>query len=286
MKIPQDLVKGMTRQAPRPHDQPPLYNAAMPEPSTPHLSAAIAVAADNPPLAPRAHALADRLGLPFAENPDGYDLLLTVAADRLELRTPPRPGPKIGPVSCDFTTGPFARRHETTSPRKDLLVRAIGFKKPPLRVVDATAGLGRDAALLALAGCSVVAVERSPIIAALLGDGLARAAEVHPEFRDNPQLIAADARDFLATVTPTPDVIYLDPMFPHRPKSALVKKEMRTCRLVTGDDPDADALLLAALRTGCRRVVVKRALHAPPIPGPTPSQSLKGVTVRYDLYLR
>jgi 16S rRNA (guanine1516-N2)-methyltransferase len=81
-----------------------------------------------------------------------------------------------------------------------------------------------------------------------------------------------------------PQVIYLDPMFPHRDKSALVKKEMRLFRPLVGDDMDAPALLEAALALASHRVVVKRPRKAPCIEGPKPSHALEGKSSRYDIY--
>ena len=82
-----------------------------------------------------------------------------------------------------------------------------------------------------------------------------------------------------------PDVIYLDPMYPTRGKSALSKKEMQICRKLVGDDTDIDSLMTVAMETACKRVVVKRHPHAPPL-APKPSICFKGKKVRYDVYLR
>lgn len=252
----------------------------------------IGVAADpanDALLAERATQLAGELSLTVTAPGDpAFDLLLTVTAARIELRATTG---RIGPISCDFEGGAFAQRRRTTGAR-DLLPRALGFKNSrPLHVLDATAGLGRDAALLALLGCRVTAVERSPVIAALLRDGLGRAG-----LGDRVELITGDSREQLqqiseqkSSIKNRPDVIYLDPMFPHREKSAQVKKEMRITRLVTGEDVDAADLLSAALAAGSTlgvRVVVKRPLRAPAIPrGGKPDVDYRGTSVRYDAYL-
>ena len=81
-----------------------------------------------------------------------------------------------------------------------------------------------------------------------------------------------------------PDVVYLDPMFPHRDKSALVKKEMRLFRPLVGDDQDAPALLEAAQALASHRVVVKRPRKAPIIEGARPGYALEGKSSRYDIY--
>jgi 16S rRNA (guanine1516-N2)-methyltransferase len=152
-----------------------------------------------------------------------------------------------------------------------------------MTVIDATAGLGRDAALMTLAGCHVTALERSPIIAALLQDGLDRAGAALAGLR----VVRQDALHFIAEIPDAdrPDVIYLDPMFPHRTKSALVSKEMRLCRLVTGDDPDAAQLLDLARSKARSRIVVKRPLRAPTLDGSKPAFDYRGKAVRFDVYL-
>lgn len=169
-----------------------------------------------------------------------------------------------------------------------MIAKAVGVQ-PGIRptVLDATAGLGRDAFVLAQLGCVVTLIERQPIIAALLEDGIRRAmadAEVAP-IMTRMRLIGGDA---IASMQDwkeeAPQVIYLDPMFPHRDKSALVKKEMRLFRPLTGDDDDAPALLEAALTLASHRVVVKRARKAPVILGPAPGYVLEGKSSRFDIY--
>ena len=81
-----------------------------------------------------------------------------------------------------------------------------------------------------------------------------------------------------------PQVVYLDPMFPHREKSALVKKEMRALRPLVGDDDDASALLDAARRLASHRVVVKRPRHAEALGGVAPAHMLEGASSRFDIY--
>lgn len=181
-----------------------------------------------------------------------------------------------------------------------MIAKAVGIG-PGLRptVLDATAGLGRDAFVLAQLGCPLRLVERQPLIAALLEDGLRRAAE-------NAELAAIIARmplivgDAIAlmrdwrhghsdnrsdsALSNIPQVIYLDPMFPPRRKSALVKKEMRLLRPLAGDDDDAPALLAAALDLASHRVVVKRPRQAPPLDGQPPGYTLHGQSSRFDIY--
>lgn len=201
--------------------------------------------------------------------------------------------PGSGAVRVELAAGALGWRLSPERARGELVVKACGLKKKtdhvPL-IFDATAGLARDACVLAAAGARVLAAERSPVIAALLEDGFRRAqahAELLPlltrlEFR------AGDSRQLLADLAGSaekPDVVYLDPMFPHREKSALVKKEMRVFRDVVGEDGDADDLLPLALTAARRRVVVKRPRLAPVLAGRKPALVMEGKSGRFDIYL-
>lgn len=247
------------------------------------LSIGVLAAESDPQLSARARVLAERLGLPLCQpgSPQAT-LLLAVTASRLELRASGRGAP--GPVWVDFVGGPLGYERRAGGSR--LLYQAVGARAG-LRVVDATAGLGEDAFLLAWKGCQVTAIERSPIVAALLEDGLRRAGGV-PELREaaaRVHLLVSDARAYLRSLPEVehPDVVYLDPMFPHRRKAALVKKEMRIVRGIVGDDPDADELLEAARAAARRHVVVKRMRLAPEL-GSGVGRSYRGKSTRFDVY--
>ncbi|WGI24687.1 class I SAM-dependent methyltransferase [Halomonas alkaliantarctica] len=196
------------------------------------------------------------------------------------------------PLNVDFVAGKAAHRRRFGGGRGQLVAKACGLAKGMSpSIVDATAGLGRDAFVLASLGAQVLLIERVAAIAALLGDGLARAAR-HSDTADiaaRMTLRHGDAAQSLVELVASahfaPQVIHLDPMFPHREKSALVKKEMRLFRELAGDDDDAPRLLEAALDVATHRVVVKRPRKAPPIAGPAPQHTLEGKTSRYDLYV-
>jgi 16S rRNA (guanine1516-N2)-methyltransferase len=257
-------------------------------------STIVAVAADSVALSPRADELALELDLPRCEPPcSEYSHILIYSsapvAARLELRATYKDAP--GPVYVDFVGGTLGFRTRHGNRNKEPLARAIGLKGRTLpAILDATAGLGRDAFILAALGCRVTLVERSPLIAALLRDGLARAlaADNTRAIAERMQLHGGDAVTIMDRVAEheRPDVIYLDPMYPHRSKSALVKKEMRVVRALVGEDVDAPQLLEAALRAARKRVVVKRPRPAPALPGIAPSHSLLGSTTRFDVYVR
>ncbi len=235
--------------------------------------------------------LARELSLPIvddaAEASVRFDLLLVLSGTHVELREARPAAP--GPVWVDFVGGSVGHRGRTVRSRREPLARAIGLRSGVRSVVDATAGLGRDAFHLACLGCKVTAVERSGVMAALLRDGLARAGAEGDErlaaIVERIALVVGDARDVLPTLAGElrPDAVYLDPMYAPKKKSALAKKEMRICRLLVGDDVDAVELLDVARRVACRRVVVKRHRRAPAL-APHPSTKYVGTTVRYDVY--
>ncbi|RKR06645.1 16S rRNA (guanine1516-N2)-methyltransferase [Kushneria sinocarnis] len=196
------------------------------------------------------------------------------------------------PVQVDFLAGRTAHRQQFGGGRGQLVARACGLKRGVTpHVVDATAGLGRDAFVLAGLGCPVLMLERSAVIAALLHDALVRADRdtTLTSVMARLSLIAADAAVSLTAAVAraefAPEVIHLDPMYPHRSGSALVKKEMRLFRTLVGDDDDSPRLLEAALATATHRVVVKRPKGAPAIAGPAPQHSLETRGTRYDLYV-
>lgn len=219
--------------------------------------------------------LARRLGLGLtAVAPDEGALLLVRTADGLELR---ETGVATAmPLRVEFRPG-----GGSATLRKATLAGRRGTN----RIIDATAGLGQDSFALAEWGCRVDLIERSPIVAALLADGLRRAT-LGGETRDaagRMELHRADALELLPSLGPA-EVVYLDPMYPRTGREGRKGKGMRILRAILGDDPDAHGLLELARRAATRRVVVKRPLKAPPLAGVRPSGSLPGTTVRYDLY--
>ena len=228
---------------------------------------------------------AQELGLPL----DGEaEFALQVGEDGLQLQELSYSAP--GPLRVDFIEGALAHRRQFGGGSGQMIAKAVGIQ-PGVRptILDATAGLGRDAFVLACLDCHVQMIERNPIVAALLADGLRRArldVQVAGIVQRMP-LLVGDAIELMSTWTAqAPQVIHLDPMFPSRDKSALVKKEMRLFKPLVGADDDAPALLAAALALATHRVVVKRPRKAPAIVGAAPTYSLEGKSSRYDIYAK
>ena len=198
-------------------------------------------------------------------------------------------------VSISFHSGALTHRRLYGGGKSQSIAKAIGITPGSrVRVVDATGGLGSDGFTLASLGAEVTCVERSPVLSVLLEDAMHRAIIFAEDAGDEDLLgvlrrfkvVEADSLSWLASASSVDaEVVYLDPMFPERKKSASVKKEMQVLQALLGKEPQQDErLLAAALARASHRVVVKRPRHAPPIKGPAPQYSIEGKTTRFDIY--
>ncbi len=242
-----------------------------------------------------AQQLAESLALPFTPKANDDDnentsFFLSFTPKRLELKKANSESESM--IYIDFVHGRNEHRRLYGGGKKQPLGRAIGLKKQPYpTVLDATAGLGRDGWVLACLGCQMHLVERSPIIGALLQDALtrAKACEQLSEITARIELTIGDAITLIKNGEysgTAHDVVYLDPMYPPRNKSAQVKKEMQMLHQVIGVPPDTEPLLDAALEYAKKRVVVKRPGWAPFLNDVKPSLSIEGKKTRFDVYLK
>ena len=190
----------------------------------------------------------------------------------------------------DFMRGPVGYRFRAGTPRGHPLAKAAGIARAGVQqpsIVDATAGLGRDAFLLASLGASVTLIERSAQVYPLLQQSMAAARAAGSKWADvidRMTLVFGDAREVLPRLRA--DVILVDPMHPPRGNAALVKKDMQTLRRIVGADEDVDELMRVALACAGGRVVLKWPLRNPPPPGlPTPTFTVAAKTVRYDVFV-
>ncbi|MCS5709832.1 class I SAM-dependent methyltransferase [Candidatus Berkiella aquae] len=191
-------------------------------------------------------------------------------------------------MRVDFADSRLRYRLQHLQGTNELIAKAIGLKKNgPCTVFDTTAGLGKESFLMAALGCEVTLFERNPTVAASLQEGLLQAknqpdlapiiARMHFKamcaiqyLRDNPQV--------------TPAVIYCDPMFPGRTKSALVKKEMQWLQTLVNPDEDSETLIELSLTRATQRVVVKRPVNAPWLIR-KPDFDYRGRSHRFDVYI-
>ncbi|WP_303727134.1 class I SAM-dependent methyltransferase [Denitrobacterium detoxificans] len=227
-----------------------------------------------------ARELAEHLGVPYLA-PDASE---TPAATLLTIDEAGMALVSDG-MTMRVDLGHLARRLHPSKVHRELLVRAAKLKGVADPVaLDATAGLGEDAMLLAAAGFTVYAYEANPIIAALLADTIARAAKdpACAQAAERLHVIEGDSIQALAEGRHAPDVVYLDPMFPERTKSAAVKKKFQLLHHLERPCENQDELLQAALAAHPRKVVIKRPVKGPYLAERKPSYSLSGKAVRYD----
>jgi 16S rRNA (guanine1516-N2)-methyltransferase len=233
----------------------------------------LAIGYENESLLVQAKQLAAQLQLPI-DNQAKHQLIVT--ANKLVFKAG-----VFSSLSADFSRKTWQKRRDAG--KKQGIVRACK-PGPGLKIIDATAGWGRDAAVLASFGAEVLMLERQPILAALLQDALNRQDE-HSSQRLKLKLTHVDAKTYLEnlSINDYPDVIYIDPMHPERQKSALVKKELQLLQQLIGPDEDALALLELARTRVRSRVVMKWPQHLTPLL--PPSSTIIGKTVRFDIYL-
>lgn len=220
----------------------------------------------------KAEELAQQLN--FALDKDANPCLF-VTEDKLALKIK-----NFSLLYADFHASLWNKRKQEG--KKQGLVRACK-PVPGLKIIDATAGWGRDAAVLASFGAQVLMLERHPVMAALLADALQRRDEQERQ-RMHLSVRAEDAYSFLSALEAKdyPDVIYIDPMHPERNKSALVKKDLQALQQMIGADEDALQLIQLSITRVKQRVVVKWPQKTPPL---LPTKvAVEGKTVRFDVY--
>lgn len=202
-------------------------------------------------------------------------------------------------IHVDFISGTLAHRRKYGGGKGQAIAKAIGIKnyKLPLNILDVTTGLAKDAFVLACLGCGVTMVERHPIVAELVNNALIL-ADNDDDFKEIKQqgfnLIQANAIDYLNKLSSKPDVIYMDPMYPERKKSAAVKKNMQMLQKLIGEhdhkgshdkSTDETELFNCALINVKKRVVVKRPKGAPTLTDKKPTMSIESKITRYDVYV-
>lgn len=232
--------------------------------------------------------LAESFGWNMSKHvPTDGSMYLNFANDRLCLTQDGKTN-----VYVDFAEGANAHRQKFGGGKSQAIAKAAGLNKGATpTVLDATAGMGKDAFVLASLGCKVHLVERQKPVYALLFDGFRRASNSDnlPWFQERMSLEHNSSDQAIQTAIANKaqfDVVYLDPMFPHREKSAKVKKDMAIFQTFVGFDEDADSLLPLAYQLAQKRVVVKRPDYAPFLNEQTPSSQIKTKKNRFDLYVK
>ena len=178
--------------------------------------------------------------------------------------------------------------HRVTNGRlqHEMLIRAAKSDKPGRKAIDATAGMGEDAFLLAAQGYEVTLFEQNPVIAVLLKDALRRAKK-HPVLKDiasRMNLVQDNSVEGMSKLLDPVDVIYLDPMFPARQKSRLINKKLQLIQKLEPPCSEETDLFDAAISASPSKIIVKRPLKSEFLAGRKPSYTLNGKAIRYDCY--
>ena len=178
--------------------------------------------------------------------------------------------------------------HRVTNGRlqHEMLVRAAKSDKPGRKAIDATAGMGEDAFLLAAQGYEVTLFEQNPVIAVLLKDALRRAKK-HPVLKDiasRMNLVQDNSVEGMSKLLDPVDVIYLDPLFPARQKSSLINKKLQLIQKLEPPCSEETDLFDAAISASPSKIIVKRPLKSEFLAGRKPSYTLNGKAIRYDCY--
>lgn len=262
-----------------------MTDAASRSTSGPEVTVPEAIVCHEPPL-PELIDAAARLAIPCLAPEQisphlSTELCLHWRDERLSLG---RFASKEKPVAVDFVAALSKRRQGP-----ELLWKAIGGSasvKPA--IVDATAGFGRDSAVMLGQGSAVSMIESNPVVGLLLSDAMRR-LQADPRFVDQAGSLAlhcGTAESHMPQLAKAGrcQVIYLDPMFADSGKSALAKKDMQLFQALLGHGDDGRRLLEVALDCAEYRVVVKRALKAEPLAQRSPAFAIKGKAVRFDVY--
>lgn len=190
------------------------------------------------------------------------------------------------PFFIDFSSNEIIRRKNQMNYSQEI-AKAVGVKKDfKPKILDTTAGQGRDSFLLASLGCEMIMLERNSVIFLLLNNAIENAKN-NVELIDSINrmtLLNQDSIEFLKNNKEYFDVIYIDPMFPKSHKSRLVKKDMQLFREIVGDDLDSVELLRLSMQQNVKRIVVKRMINSPFINDIKPNFKIKGKTTRFDVY--
>ena len=220
--------------------------------------------------------LSRQLGVPLA---DSMGEALTLVFDGTGLSL-------VGYGMC--YQGDFARTlNRVTKGRlhHEMLVKLAKTKTEHPVAVDAAAGMGEDSFLLAAAGYEVYLFEQDAVIAALLRDALYRAGE-DDRLRGivgRMHLTEGNSIELMLQLGITPEIVYLDPMFPPRKKSGLIHKKLQLIQKLEQPCADERELFDAAAAMHPKKIIIKRPLNGAPLADRKPSYTVKGKAIRYDV---
>ena len=227
----------------------------------------------------KAKRIAEKLNIEIATDINDFSgLILQLDEDGLSLIS--------GKMKLYGDFSKMEKRLKQNNLNNEILIHAVKIKgrEKNLVVLDATAGLGEDSILLAAYGFTVNLYENNPIIAELLKDAIDRAKQI-PELKeivDRMKVFEEDSIIAMQNLDYKPDVILLDPMFPERTKSALIKKKFQILHKIESPCTNETELLNSAIKANPKKLVIKRPLKGEYLAGIKPNYSIKGKAIRYD----
>jgi len=184
----------------------------------------------------------------------------------------------LKPVEINFSEYDRTMKHGKGG--RALLLKATGLNKHKgLNILDATAGLMRDAFFMAKFGGVVTAVERSPVLIDMIETALTHLTDSAPRLA----FLGGNALEIIPKLSRF-DVIYLDPMF-REEKSAKAKKDLQFLQQLLQEEPDDTEQLFLVALAHAPRVVVKRSRYAPFLGEKNPTFQYHGESTRFDVYL-
>jgi len=220
------------------------------------------------------------------EHDENASISLIMNHDSLELYN--RENTKQKPIKVDFTSKKNNYRCFHFKKKNEVLSKVIGIKKSYFpSILDVTAGLGNDAFMFSFLGCQVTMIERNPIVAALLKDGLQRGYEdkkIGYWLKKRLRLIVEDSFNMFKMPISKPDIIYLDPMYPSHHKKSLPKKNMQIFRKLIGYDFNSEKLLNISRKLAKNRIIVKRPHYAKPLSEDKVNFIITTRNHRFDIY--
>ena len=189
----------------------------------------------------------------------------------------------------DFNNGEMLNRINPKAKKCTVIKAVEGRSKENLKILDATAGLGRDTFTLASRGHSVIAIEKDIYIFLLLNNALelAKKSSNLKNIADRITLINQDSNKYIQTTDEKFDCIYIDPMFPPRKKSAKVKQSMQILHEIAYNDETSNNQILDNIIKSkkTKKAVVKRPINSTFLADKKPSSQIKGKINRFDIYV-
>lgn len=200
----------------------------------------------------------------LATAPDGW--FLTPLSDQLALQHLNKP---------TFTLSTSSVTRRVKEGQSTELLKACDIR-PDKRVLDGFGGWGIDGLTMALRDAKVTICEQTPLVHLMQLD-LARRLESPATH------VLDELGNYLASTSCQFDVIYLDPMFPLHPKGAKPRRDMEVLAELANPG-SVESVFDIAMKVATDRVVVKHRLKITNSSLPSPNWSIKGRTIRFDVY--